>query len=55
MYQYHIWFQRNARFHAGQIKYDDSIIEAIIWEVKARVLFKGSYRKYNFDRVLCCK
>ena len=34
---YHLWLQRNARLHAGEVKSDEQIIKAIRRDVKAKM------------------
>ena len=34
---YHLWQQRNARLHAGEMKSEENIIKAIRRDVKAKM------------------
>jgi hypothetical protein len=34
---YHLWLQRNARLHAGEVKFEEQIIKAIRRDVKAKM------------------
>jgi hypothetical protein len=51
---YHIWLQRNAIVHLGQVKTEEQIIKSIRKDVKARIENKNSYCNSILNCVLCC-
>jgi hypothetical protein len=51
---YHIWVQRNAIVHLGQVKTEEQIIKSIRKDVKARIENKNSNCNSILNRVLCC-
>jgi hypothetical protein len=41
---YHIWLQRKNRIFGGQVKSEESIMNAILWDVKHSVFSKMGLR-----------
>ena len=51
---YHLWLQRNAIVHDGQIKTEEQILNFIKKDVKARIEIKGPFPGSILNRALCC-
>jgi hypothetical protein len=42
---YHLWKNRNGIFHVEHPNTEEQLLQRIQWDVKARVGFKGKFRK----------
>jgi hypothetical protein len=41
---YHLWQQKNALMHNNNPKTEEAIVKQIKWEVRTRILGKGSFK-----------
>jgi hypothetical protein len=42
---YNLWKQRNATLHGSNVISEEALLSRIKWEVRARILVKGNYKK----------
>ncbi len=42
---YNLWKQRNAILHGSTVYTEEDLLSMIIWEVRARILVKGNFKK----------
>jgi hypothetical protein len=47
---YHLWQQRNALVHNINLRSEEAIVKHITWEVRTRILAKGSFK--NLDKCI---
>jgi hypothetical protein len=42
---YHLWKHRNGILHENSLSYEEQIVAKIKWDVRARIMSKGPYKK----------
>jgi hypothetical protein len=47
---YHLWQQRNALVYNNNLKTEETMVKQITWEVRTRILAKGSFK--NLDKCI---
>jgi hypothetical protein len=50
---YNIWRQRNGLKHGNKLKSEEKVVQNITWEVRARIMAKGRFKRTKGNSQLC--
>jgi hypothetical protein len=50
---YHLWMQRNDLKLGNQPRTEEEIVKRIIWEIRARMIAKGRFKRSMTNLELC--